>query len=79
MAAKLVIRVYPDDRVQVEVEGLDDPRKDAPPGEKLCEKLTRKLEDDLGQVLERTYEQDSQRQEQFETDSEARKQDLGRG
>lgn len=58
MAAKLVIKVHPDDRVEVKVEGVNEPAAGAAPGRKLCERLTRQLEEDLGIVAERRYQQD---------------------
>jgi len=56
MPAKLIIRVYPDDRVHVKVEGFAGTDESKPNGEKLCEKVTRRLERDLGTVEHREYE-----------------------
>ena len=56
MSAKIVIRVRPNDSIEVKVDGLNEPAGDVPPGKKLCEKVTRRLELDLGQVVQRTYE-----------------------
>ncbi len=58
MPAKLIIRVRPDDRVEVEVKGLAKQDSPKPPGRKLCEKLTRRLEKDLGIVEHRQYADD---------------------
>ena len=56
MSAKIVIRVRPNDSIEVKVEGLTEPKDDVPPGKKLCERVTRRLERDLGQVVQRRYE-----------------------
>ena len=76
MAAKLIIHVFPDDRVQVKVEGL--PATDAvkPQAERVCRKVTRRLEEDLGLVEHRDHEGDAK------TDIQASEQDglsLGNG
>ena len=55
MGAKLVIRVSPDERVQVKIEGMDELDREKPKGAKLCERVTRRLEKDLGLVDDRTY------------------------
>ena len=68
MGAKIVIRVRPDDRVEVRVEGLEEPRRDTPPGEKICEKITRRIERDLGAVVERTYDDEGVQDVAIETD-----------
>ena len=60
MAAKLIIRVSPNDRIEVKVEGLTELDRSKPKGEKLCEKVTRRLEEDLGIVEQRVYEGESQ-------------------
>lgn len=57
MKAKLIIRVTPDDRVQVRVEGMTEGDRPRPKGAKLCERVTRKLEADIGQVLSRRYDE----------------------
>jgi hypothetical protein len=56
MGAKLIVRVYPDDRVEVKVEGLGQEDAAKPRGRKLCEKITKRLEADLGVTTDRTYE-----------------------
>jgi hypothetical protein len=58
MPAKLIVRVYPNDRIEVKVEGLTDRDSPRPKREKLCEKVTRRLEQDLGIVTHREYEDD---------------------
>jgi len=60
MAAKLVIRMTPDDRVHVSVEGLTEVDRPKPKGDKLCEKITRRIEQDLGVVETRNYPDDAQ-------------------
>lgn len=55
MPAKLIVRVHPDDRVEVRVEGLTERDMSRPKREKLCEKITRRLEQDLGIVTKREY------------------------
>ena len=58
MAAKLVVRVHPDEHVEVKVEGLtarDQPRTGE---QKLCKKVTRRLEEDLGTVTQCVYSRD---------------------
>lgn len=55
MPAKLIVRVHPDDRIEVKVEGLTDRDTSRPKREKLCEKVTRRLEQDLGTVTQREY------------------------
>ena len=55
MSAKLIIRVSPEDRIEVRVEGLTELDKPKPQGEKLCEKITERLEQDLGWVEQREY------------------------
>lgn len=55
MAVKLIIRVTPDERVHVAVEGLTEPDRPKPKGRKLCERMTRRLEQDLGAVESRDY------------------------
>lgn len=61
MGAKLVIRVHPNDRIEVKVEGVVEPQAAASPPQaqkrkKRCEKLTRQLESDLGEVCQRIYD-----------------------
>jgi len=60
MAAKLIIRMSPDDRVHVAVEGLTEVDRPRPKGEKLCERITNRIEQDLGVVETRDYPDDSQ-------------------
>jgi hypothetical protein len=60
MAAKLIIRMTPDDRVHVSVEGLTEVDRPKPKGEKLCEKITKRIEQDLGAVETRNYPDDAQ-------------------
>ncbi len=59
MGAKLIIRVTPDDNVEVKVEGLTEPDRPKPKGQKLCEKVTRVIEQDLGVVDGRDYAEDA--------------------
>ncbi|HUW55167.1 MAG TPA: hypothetical protein VMZ92_00885 [Planctomycetota bacterium] len=75
MSARIVIRVHPDERVEVKVEGLKESQASAPPGARLCEKLTRRLEKDLGQVVDRTYEHPESQELDQQTD-ERRQQEL---
>lgn len=58
MTARLVVRVRPDDRVEVHVEGMTARDSARPKGQKLCEKVTRRLEHDLGTVVGREYDDD---------------------
>lgn len=55
MPAKLIVRIHPDDRVEVKVEGMTDRDKSRPKRSKLCEKVTKQLEQDLGFVTSREY------------------------
>lgn len=55
MPAKLVIKVYPDERVEVRVEGLTAKDQDRPAEKKLCKQVTRSLERDLGEVTQCVY------------------------
>lgn len=55
MPAKLIVRVYPDERVEVRVEGLTDRDQGHPPEKKICKKVTERLERDLGSVIQRVY------------------------
>ena len=55
MTARLIVRVHPDDHVEVRVEGLSTADGNRPPGEKLCTKVTARLERDLGEVVERVF------------------------
>lgn len=48
MKQQMIIRVHPDDRVEVKVEGLTETDSAKPKGSKLCDKITRGLERDLG-------------------------------
>ena len=50
MAAKLIIHLLPDDRVHVTVEGMTEVNRPKPKGKKLCEKITKRIEQDLGAV-----------------------------
>jgi len=56
MPAKLIVRVRPDDRVEVKVEGLTERDMSRQKPEKLCKKLTKRLERDLGSVTRCEYE-----------------------
>lgn len=58
MPAKLIVRVYPDDRVEVKVEGLTTRDHGRPPEKKLCMKVTERLERDLGDVTQCVYYDD---------------------
>lgn len=60
MSAKIIIRIDPSDRVEVEVKGLSEPSRSAGPGRRLCERLTHRLEQDLGQITSRTYHEGQQ-------------------
>jgi hypothetical protein len=62
VSAKMIIRVHPDDRVDVRVEGLTEQDRAKPPGKKLCERVTRRLEQDLGLVSRREYDGTGQEQ-----------------
>ena len=53
MAAKLIIRVHPDDRVDVKVEGLTAVDLAKPPEKRLCRRVSERLEKDLGVVQQR--------------------------
>lgn len=55
MPAKLIVRVLADDRVEVSVDGLTAKDTSRPPRQKLCERVTARLERDLGAVTQRTY------------------------
>jgi hypothetical protein len=50
MPRQLIIRVLPDDRVEVQVEGFTETDRDRPVDRKLCRKLTERLERDIGRV-----------------------------
>jgi hypothetical protein len=50
MPRQLIIRVLPDDRVEVQVEGFTETDRDRPADRKLCRKLTERLERDIGRV-----------------------------
>ncbi|MBI2299004.1 MAG: hypothetical protein HYU66_08695 [Armatimonadetes bacterium] len=56
MPGRLIVRVTPDQRVEVQVEGLAAPDAPRARGEKLCELVTRRLEQALGAVESRDYE-----------------------
>lgn len=58
--AKLIIKVLPDQRVEVNVEGLGEKDRPKARGEKVCEQITRRLEQELGSVERREYEGDKQ-------------------
>ena len=58
MAARLIVRVHPDERVEVRVEGLTARDQNRPKEQKLCKKVTRRLEEDLGEVTQCTYSHD---------------------
>jgi hypothetical protein len=62
VSARMIIRVHPDDRVDVRVEGLDEADRAKPQGKKLCDKVTKTLENDLGIVTERRYSGGEQEQ-----------------
>jgi hypothetical protein len=66
MSAKLIIRVHLDDRVEVKVEGLSGFDRSKPKGQKVCDKITRKLEHDLGIVSQRRYHDDSVEEQPIE-------------
>jgi len=54
---QMIIRVYPNDRVEVKVEGLTESDRPKPKGAKLCDKITSRLEQDLGVVVQRQYDE----------------------
>ncbi len=58
MPAKLIVKVHPDERVEVKVEGLTATDQHRPKEEKLCKKVTRRLEQDLGEVTRCVYYDD---------------------
>ena len=58
MPARLIVRVHPDERVEVEVEGLTVKDQDRSKEKKLCKKVTRRLEQDLGEVTQCVYSDD---------------------
>lgn len=60
MSAKIIIRIDPSDRVEVEVKGLSEPSQSMGSGKRLCERLTHRLEQDLGQITNRTYHEGQQ-------------------
>jgi len=60
MLAKLIVRIHPDDRIEVKVEGMARQDASRPEGQKLCEKVTKRLIDDLGTVVDHKYEDDEQ-------------------
>lgn len=75
MKRQMIIHVYPDDRVEIKVEGLTESDSAKPKGTKLCDKITRRLEQDMGLVVHRHYEEAAQTQrvelaadERLETD-----------
>ena len=55
MEAKLIVRVYPDERVEVKVEGLTVRDRERPPEKKLCKKITERLVHDLGDLKQCVY------------------------
>jgi hypothetical protein len=55
MTVKLIVRVHPDDRVEVKVEGLTARDQAQPPEKKLCKKVTERLVRDLGDVTQCVY------------------------
>jgi hypothetical protein len=57
MKRQMIIHVHPDDRVEVKVEGLTEVDNPKPAGKKLCDKITHGLEQDLGLVIHRRYEE----------------------
>ena len=72
MTAKLIVRIHPDDRVEVKVEGLSNGDRSRPKGKKLCDKVTKKLESDLGLVLARQYEDEGEQEQEIEFTQEKR-------
>ena len=58
MPAKLIIKVHSDERVEVKVEGLTVKDQDRPKEQKLCKKVTQRLEQDLGEVTQCVYADD---------------------
>lgn len=60
MPTQLIIKVHPDDRVEVKVEGLTVRDHDRPKETKLCKQITRRLEHDLGEVMQCVYYDDRQ-------------------
>lgn len=58
MPVKLIVRVSPDDRVFVTVEGLTERDRGLPSETKLCKKITSQLEEDLGSVARREFADD---------------------
>ena len=58
MQVKMIVRVHPDDRVEVKVEGLTERDMSLPKPQKLCKKITRRLEQDLGGVTKCEYADD---------------------
>lgn len=71
MKRQMIIRVFPDDRVEVKVEGLTESDGSRPKGAKLCDKITRRLEQDLGVVVQRQYEEPEQKRT-VEVDAQSR-------
>ena len=76
MPARLIVRVHPDDRIEVKVEGLTERDASRPKREKLCEKVTKRLEKDLGTVTNREYADDETVENLIELSEEGRV-DLG--
>jgi hypothetical protein len=62
--------------VDVRVEGVREPTAGAAPGAKLCERLTRRLEEDIGQPVQRTSEQARVEDLDRLADTDRRPQDL---
>lgn len=62
MAAELIIRVHADDRVEVKVKGVAEQDSGKPVEKKLCRRITKRLEDDLGIVKHREYEREPQQE-----------------
>ena len=60
MARKIIIRISPDDQVHVMVEGLTETDRPRPKGKKLCEKITKRIEKDLGLTAKREYPDDGE-------------------
>lgn len=58
MPARLIVRVYPDERVEVKVEGLTAVDRERPPEKKLCKKVTERLIRDLGGLTQCVYYSD---------------------
>jgi hypothetical protein len=55
MSVKLLVKVHTDERVEVKVEGLITKDQYRPKDQKLCKKITRRLELDLGEVTQCIY------------------------